>query len=108
MSRSLAICGEATSLGLRTVVHAISAQSVRAATLGGCTEIEHGTFVTDAELKLMAEHGTIVDPQVCLVFQNYSIIRDVFKLFSCAAINPLKARFRGHRDVQARDSRRRG
>ena len=66
-----AICGEAKSHNLRTVVHAISAGSVRAATLGGCTEIEHGTFVTDAELKLMAERGTIFDPQVCLVFQNY-------------------------------------
>jgi imidazolonepropionase-like amidohydrolase len=67
----LAICSEAKSQGLRTVVHAISAQSVRAATLAGCTEIEHGTFATDAELSLMAEHGTIFDPQVCLVFQNY-------------------------------------
>lgn len=66
-----AICGEAKAQGLRSVVHAISAQSVRAATLAGCTQIEHGTFVTDAELRLMAEHGTIFDPQVCLVFQNY-------------------------------------
>ena len=66
-----AICSEAKAVGLRTVVHAISAQSVRAATLAGCTQIEHGTYITDAELKLMAEHGTIFDPQVCLVFQNY-------------------------------------
>lgn len=66
-----AICGEAKAQGLRTVVHAISARSVRAATLAGCTEIEHGTFATPDELKLMAEHGTIFDPQVCLVFQNY-------------------------------------
>lgn len=66
-----AICGEAKAHNLRTVVHAISAGSVRASTLAGCTEIEHGTFATDAELKLMAEHGTIFDPQVCLVFQNY-------------------------------------
>ncbi|HEY4304587.1 MAG TPA: amidohydrolase family protein [Gemmatimonadaceae bacterium] len=73
-----AICGEAKSLGLRSVVHAISAGSVRAATLGGCTEIEHGTFATDAELKLMAEHGTIFDPQVCLVFQNYIDHREVY------------------------------
>jgi imidazolonepropionase-like amidohydrolase len=73
-----AICGEAKSLGLRTVVHAISAQSVRASTLAGCTEIEHGIFVTDAELRLMAEHGTIFDPQVCLVFQNYIDHRDVY------------------------------
>ncbi len=73
-----AICGEAKSLGLRTVVHAISAQSVRAATLAGCTEIEHGTFATDAELTLMAAHGTIFDPQVCLVFQNYIDHREVY------------------------------
>jgi len=73
-----AICGEAKTVGSRSVVHAISAGSVRAATLAGCTEIEHGTFATDAELKLMAEHGTIFDPQVCLVFQNYIDHRDVY------------------------------
>jgi imidazolonepropionase-like amidohydrolase len=73
-----AICGEAKTQGLRSVVHAISAGSVRAATLAGCTEIEHGTFATDAELALMAEHGTIFDPQVCLVFQNYIDHRDVY------------------------------
>ncbi len=73
-----AICGEAKAQGLRSVVHAISAASVRAATLAGCTEIEHGTFATQAELTLMAEHGTIFDPQVCLVFQNYIDHRDVY------------------------------
>jgi imidazolonepropionase-like amidohydrolase len=73
-----AICGEARAQGLRTVVHAISAASVRASTLAGCTEIEHGVFVTDAELALMAQHGTIFDPQVCLVFQNYIDHRDVY------------------------------
>jgi imidazolonepropionase-like amidohydrolase len=73
-----AICGEAKAQGLRSVVHAISAGSVRAATLAGCTEIEHGTFATDEELKLMAEHGTIFDPQVCLVFQNYVDHREVY------------------------------
>ncbi len=73
-----AICGEAKAQGLRTLVHAISAASVRAATLAGCTQIEHGTFATQAELTLMAEHGTIFDPQVCLVFQNYLDHRDVY------------------------------
>ncbi|MDB4873684.1 MAG: amidohydrolase [Gemmatimonadetes bacterium] len=73
-----AICGEAKAQGLRTVVHAISAASVRASALAGCTEIEHGIFVTDAELKLMADHGTFFDPQICLVFQNYIDNRDVY------------------------------
>jgi imidazolonepropionase-like amidohydrolase len=85
-----AICGEAKSLGLRTVVHAISAASVRAATLAGCTQIEHGTFVTDAELTLMAERGTIFDPQVCLVFQNYIDHPGAYS-FSDSSLGPLRA-----------------
>ncbi len=85
-----AICGEARSLGLRTLVHAISAASVRAAVIAGCTQIEHGIFVTDAELRLMAEHGTIFDPQVCLVFQNYVDHPDAYG-FTDSSLAPLKA-----------------
>ena len=66
-----AICSEANSLGLRTIVHAHSSESVRMTILAGCTQIEHGVFTTDADLKLMAEKGTYFDPQICLVFQNY-------------------------------------
>lgn len=65
-----AACGEAKSLGLRTLVHAYG-PAIRAATLAGCTQIEHGTFATDDDLRLMAEHGTYFDPQVRLVIQNY-------------------------------------
>jgi imidazolonepropionase-like amidohydrolase len=84
-----AICSEAKTQGLRSVVHAISAQSVRAATLAGCTQIEHGTFVTDDELRLMASHGTIFDPQVCLVFQNYVDHPDAYS-FTDSSLGPLK------------------
>ena len=66
-----ALCGEANALGLRTIVHAHSSESVRMAILAGCTQIEHGVFTSDADLKLMAEKGTYFDPQICLVFQNY-------------------------------------
>jgi imidazolonepropionase-like amidohydrolase len=52
-------------------VHAHSPESVRLSVLGGCTQVEHGVFVTDAELKLMAEHNTYFDPQIGLVLQNY-------------------------------------
>ncbi len=85
-----AICGEAKAQGLRTLVHAISAQSVRAATLAGCTQVEHGTFATQAELTLMAQHGTIFDPQVCLVFQNYIDHPDAYG-FSDSTLAPLRA-----------------
>ena len=66
-----AVCGEATAQGLRSVVHAHSAESVRAAVNAGCTQIEHGVFVTQAELDLMAAKGTWFDPQCSLVFRNY-------------------------------------
>src|SRR4029077_19554262 len=49
-----AACDEAKKQGLRTLVHAYK-DAVRAATLAGCTEIEHGTLATDDDLKLMAE-----------------------------------------------------
>jgi imidazolonepropionase-like amidohydrolase len=66
-----AACGEAKALGLRTLVHAHSAESMRAATLAGCSQIEHGIFATAEVLKLMAERGTVFDPQCGLIFHNY-------------------------------------
>ncbi len=66
-----AACGEAKALGLRTIVHAHSAQSAKAATLAGCTSIEHGAYVTDEVFDLMAQRGTYYDPNIGLVLQNY-------------------------------------
>lgn len=65
-----AACDEAKKQGLRTLVHAYKG-AVRAATLAGCTEIEHGTMATDDDLKLMAEKGIYLDPQAGLVIENY-------------------------------------
>lgn len=65
-----AACDEAKKLGLRTLVHAYGG-AVRAATLAGCTQIEHGTLATDDDLKLMAEKGTYLDPQAGLIIENY-------------------------------------
>ena len=66
-----AACGEAKALGLRTLVHAHSAEAMRRATVAGCTQIEHGIFATREVLTLMAERGTIFDPQCNLIFRNY-------------------------------------
>jgi imidazolonepropionase-like amidohydrolase len=66
-----AACGEANAAGLRTLVHAHSAESMKAATLAGCTQIEHGTFATNEVLTLMAERGTYFDPNIGVVLQNY-------------------------------------
>jgi len=66
-----AACGEAKALGVRTLVHAHSPESIKASVLAGCTQIEHGNFATDEVLKLMAEKGTYFDPNVGVVLQNY-------------------------------------
>ncbi|HEY2906117.1 MAG TPA: amidohydrolase family protein [Vicinamibacterales bacterium] len=65
-----ATCGEAKAAGLRAVVHAIGDPGARAAVNAGCTSIEHGTFLTDATLELMASRGTYFDPNL-LVLHNY-------------------------------------
>ncbi len=65
-----AACEEAKKQGLRTLVHAYR-EAVRAATLAGCTQIEHGLGATDEDLKLMAEKGTYFDPQAGLLLETY-------------------------------------
>jgi imidazolonepropionase-like amidohydrolase len=67
----LAACGEAKAQGLRSIVHAHSAESVRATVNAGCNQVEHGIFVTQAELDLMAQRNVYFDPQCSLVFHNY-------------------------------------
>jgi imidazolonepropionase-like amidohydrolase len=65
-----AACGEATAVGLRSVVHAHAPSGARAAVLAGCTSIEHGVLLDDATLKLIAAHGVYFDPNF-LVLHNY-------------------------------------
>jgi imidazolonepropionase-like amidohydrolase len=65
-----ATCGEAKAQGLRSVVHAHASDGARAAILAGCTSIEHGTFLDDATLELMAQRGVYFDPNF-LVLHNY-------------------------------------
>jgi imidazolonepropionase-like amidohydrolase len=66
-----AACGEAKRLGLRTLVHAHAASAAKAASLAGCTSVEHGAYVTDDVFKIMAEKGTYYDPNIGVVLQNY-------------------------------------
>ena len=73
-----AACDEAKKQGLRTLVHTFR-EAVRAATLAGCTQIEHGVGATDDDLKLMAETGTYLDPQAGLLWENCSLARHSFQ-----------------------------
>jgi imidazolonepropionase-like amidohydrolase len=65
-----AACGEAKKVGLRGVVHAHASDGATAAIMAGCTSIEHGTFLDDTTLQLMASRGVFFDPNF-LVLHNY-------------------------------------
>ena len=65
-----AACDEAKNQGLRSLVHAYR-DAVRAATLAGCAEVEHGLGASNDDLRLMAEKGTYLDPQAGLLLENY-------------------------------------
>ena len=65
-----AACSEAKALGLRAAVHAHAAGGARPAVLSGCTSIEHGTFLTDEVLDLMAQRGVYLDTNLSNVY-NY-------------------------------------
>jgi len=70
-------CDEAKKQGLRTLVHAFR-DAVRAATLAGCTQVEHGLGASDDDLRLMAERGTYLDPQAGLLLETYLQYKDSY------------------------------
>jgi len=72
-----AACGEARRLGLRSIAHAHSADSIEAAVRAGCGGITHGTDATDEILQLMAARGVYFEPQF-LVTHNYLENRQKF------------------------------
>jgi imidazolonepropionase-like amidohydrolase len=71
------LCGEANRIGMRTLVHAYNG-SVHNAIVAGCTEVEHGTGGTQADVDLMAKKGIYYDPQMGLVVQNYVRFKQQF------------------------------
>ena len=66
-----AVCGEANAIGMRTMVHAHSPESIKASVNAGCQQIEHGVFANEDVLKLMADKGVYFDPNIGVVLQNY-------------------------------------
>lgn len=66
-----AACGEARAVGLRSMVHAHSPESMMRAARANCTVVEHGGLANAEALKLLAEKGVWFDPNIGLVTQNY-------------------------------------
>ena len=66
-----AVCGEAKTVGLRSVIHAHDSDSIKAAVQAGCSQIEHGLFADDSAMKAMKDANIYFDPNIGLVLQNY-------------------------------------
>jgi imidazolonepropionase-like amidohydrolase len=73
-----AICSEAKTQGLRTLVHAHGPDSIIATVKAGCTQIEHGVFADDAAIKAMKDANVYFDPNIGLVLQNYIENKDKY------------------------------
>jgi len=59
-----AIVAAAHDYGFTVAAHAHGAEAIRRAVIGGVDSIEHGTFMDDADIKLMKEHGTWYVPTI--------------------------------------------
>lgn len=59
-----AVVAAAHDYGFTVAAHAHGAEAIRRAILGGVDSIEHGTYMDDADMKLMKEHGTWLVPTI--------------------------------------------
>jgi len=59
-----AVVAAAHDYGFTVAAHAHGAEAIRRAVLGGVDSIEHGTFMDDADMRLMKEHGTWYVPTI--------------------------------------------
>lgn len=64
MEEIKAVVAAAHDYGFTVAAHAHGAEAIRRAVLGGVDSIEHGTFMDDADMKLMKEHGTWYVPTI--------------------------------------------
>jgi len=65
------LCAEAKRVGLRSVVHAHSEASIRAAAIAGCDQVEHGFLATAEGLSFLAARGLFYNPQCGVLLTNY-------------------------------------
>ena len=61
------VVAEAGARGVPVLAHAHGAEGALAAVKAGVRSIEHGTYLTDEALKLMAQRGTFFDPTADVV-----------------------------------------
>jgi imidazolonepropionase-like amidohydrolase len=59
-----ALVAAAHDYGFTVAAHAHGAEAIRRAIIGGVDSIEHGTFMSEEDMKLMKEHGTWLVPTI--------------------------------------------
>ncbi len=59
-----AVVAAAHDYGFTVAAHAHGAEGIRRAVVGGVDSIEHGTFMDDADMRLMKQHGTWYVPTI--------------------------------------------
>jgi imidazolonepropionase-like amidohydrolase len=59
-----AVVSTAHDYGFTVAAHAHGAEAIRRAVIGGVDSIEHGTYMDEADMKLMKEHGTWYVPTI--------------------------------------------
>jgi imidazolonepropionase-like amidohydrolase len=59
-----AVIAAAHDYGFAVAAHAHGAEAIRRAVIAGVDSIEHGTFMDDADMKLMKQHGTWYVPTI--------------------------------------------
>ncbi|MCE5232666.1 MAG: amidohydrolase family protein [Mizugakiibacter sp.] len=59
-----AVVAAAHDYGFAVAAHAHGAEAIRRAVIGGVDSIEHGTFMSDEDMKLMKQHGTWYVPTI--------------------------------------------
>ena len=60
----VAVVTTAHDYGMKVAVHAHGDEGMKRAILAGVDSIEHGTYMSDATIKLMLEHGTYYVPTI--------------------------------------------
>ena len=64
MAELQAVVAAAHDYGFPVAAHAHGTEAIRRAVLAGVDSIEHGTFMDDADMKLMKQHGTWYVPTI--------------------------------------------
>jgi len=74
-----AVCDEAHKAHLRVAAHTSGGQGITDAILAGVDSLEHGHWLTDEQVDLMAEHGTFYVPTFIVVAKALEMGQEALK-----------------------------